>query len=289
MNARFNMNTPEEAAKSIGVSTPVVVGWCRTGVINCNKVGGGTQKDRYEISDDEVSYIRKLIHKFGAKQGILRYRKDWAKGAMPAQTKPEKEEPHIIGSPSPSQEYLWRVAANYIGIDEAALRRYCVEGRINCRVEKNEGGKGNRYFIPGWELLYIKGLYDRYGKVGRFSAMHYYVKDRNDATCNPDEVVNGVLEWKRPENSEPIGKVDKLEYSDSGVGFYSTLYSPNHPDVLLGYVDEHGNTPKKNDLVTTFNYILEVKERIQDCKEELASLEKEYADLRKEIDDALSL
>ena len=277
MNARFNMNTPEEAAKSIGVSTPVVVGWCRTGVINCNRVGDGTQKDRYEISDDEVSYIRKLIHKFGAKQGILRYRKDWAKGAMPAQPKIEKEEPQIIETPSPSQEYLWRVAAKYIGIDEAALRRYCVEGRINCRAEKNEGGKGNRYFIPGWELLYIKGLYDRYGKVGRFSAMHHYVKDRNDTTCKPDEVVNGVLEWKRDEHDDPDKEL------------YSVRYSPNHPDVLLGYVDENGNTPKKNDITTTFNYILEVKARIQDCKEELALLENEYADLRKEIDDALSL
>ena len=84
MNARFNTNTPKEAAKVLGVSEGVVVGWCRNGVINCNKVGEGTQKDRYEITDDEVHYLRTIILKFGVKDGMLRYRKDWKHMDKPA-------------------------------------------------------------------------------------------------------------------------------------------------------------------------------------------------------------
>lgn len=188
MNARFNMNTPKEAAKRLGVSEPVVTGWCRNGVINCNKVGDGTQKDRYEITDEELDYIHTTIQKFGVKDSMLRYRKDWKNGRKPAEPRlVEHENPEPVLEPQvtinfdpkpvidPSHLYSTIDAGKFLGIDKSYITSLCRDERINCVQKKSSKGQLS-YYILGEELQHIKGLYDKYGK-GKGGAMSHYSKD----------------------------------------------------------------------------------------------------------------
>jgi len=248
MNARFNTNTPKEAAKVLGVSEGVVVGWCRNGVINCNRVGEGTQKDRYEITDDEVHYLRTIILKFGVKDGMLRYRKDWKNMEKPA-SQPVKT--YTTEPTDQVKEYTAQEAADYLKVDKTTVNRWCRDNIINYRrVEKTKGRGGNSYYylIPEWEVNYIKSLYDKYGTNNRFGgAMTHYKKDIQITPA-----------------SESVIKPSK--------------------DVVVKLKEVTADTSDEDaKLLRDIHYIREVKARIEDCKNELALLEKEYEDLKAEL------
>jgi len=260
MNARFNTNTPKEAAKVLGVSEGVVVGWCRNGVINCNRVGEGTQKDRYEITDDEVHYLRTIILKFGAKDGMLRYRKDWKNMEKPA-TK-------IAKSTDSVKEYTAQEVADYLKVDKTTVNSWCRHNKINYRrVEKQPRGRGGNtyyYLIPEWEVNYIKSLYDKYGSNNRFGgAMTHYVKDRQGIPA--------------------IIKFQPKEFEDSEAQKMLDDIATTNPKDLQKKAREAIFGDEDAKLLRDIHYIREVKARIEDCKNELALLEKEYEDLKAEL------
>ena len=261
MNARFDTNTPKEAAKALGVSEGVVVGWCRNGVINCNRVGEGTQKDRYEITDDEVHYLRTIILKFGVKDGMLRYRKDWKNMEKPA-TKAVKS---CTTKPIDcAKEYTAQEVAKYLNVDKTTVNSWCRNDKINCRKVENVGGRGNSYYyaIPEWEVNYIKSLYDKYGSKNRFSgAMAHYEKYRPGIPAS-DIVTKTDNETTKKAFSNLVKKLKDTTSTQAK----ETAYSPDDTKLL-----------------DTIHYIRDVKARIEDCKNELALLEKEYEDLKAEL------
>ena len=77
MNARFNKNSAAEVAQMIGVTACTVQDWCRNGKINCFNVSGGDKYGRYEIDDDEANYICKLSKKYGKRNVLRNYDKNW--------------------------------------------------------------------------------------------------------------------------------------------------------------------------------------------------------------------
>lgn len=84
MNVAYNQISCADAAKVIGVDYSTVTGWCRKKIINSINVSEGDKSGRYVLAEDEVEYIKTLKDKFG-KQFIRKYRKDWKRGAMPAE------------------------------------------------------------------------------------------------------------------------------------------------------------------------------------------------------------
>lgn len=261
MNARFNTNTPKEAAKSLGVSEGVVVGWCRNGVINCNRVGEGTQKDRYEITDDEVHYLRTIILKFGVKDGMLRYRKDWKNMEKPATKTVKLNTTKPIDSAK--KEYTAQEAADFLHVDKTTVNSWCRNNKINYRridrdrnKDRGRGGNSYYYMIPEWEVNYIKSLYEKYGANNRFGgAMTHYEKDRLWLHTKADNEAREILaDIAGKPNTEAKEAVKEIVYGD-----------------------------EDTKLLRDIHYIRDVKARIEDCKNELALLEKEYEDLKAEL------
>lgn len=272
MNARFNTNTPKEAAKALGVSEGVVVGWCRNGVINCNRVGEGTQKDRYEITDDEVHYLHTIILKFGVKDGMLRYRKDWKNMMKPATktvklntpkpVEPKIDNPHVVLYPAidPEKDYSAQEVADILRIDKTTVNGWCRNNKINFKKVQRKSGRGNSYsyVISGRELSYIQLLYKKYGSENRHNgAMAHYEKDRPG------------FQPKEFENSEAQKMLNNI--------------ATTNPKDLQKKAKEaiFGDDDAK--LLRDIHYIRDVKARIEDCKNELALLEKEYEDLKAEL------
>ncbi len=166
MNASIDMYSPEEVAKSVGVTSATICNWCRDGVIKCNKVGDGNNKNRYEITEDEYRYLRDLARKYGPKKVLSYYRKD----------RNNLESPSIVLD----KEYTTVESSIFLGVNHDGLNSNCRAGKINCRTVKSNRKGYKAYLIPGWELVYLKGLYDKFGRKGGVSgAMSHYIKDRD--------------------------------------------------------------------------------------------------------------
>ena len=253
MNARFNMNTPEEAAKIIGVTSVAITNWCRDGRINCNDVSDGGKNGRYEIEDEEVRYIRKLVQEHGARNMLMYYRKDWRN--------PKDDE---IDS---DKLYTAKEVANLVHIDKTTVNLWCRNDKIHHVSKKKNGGRGGNshyHLIPGWELAYIKWIFDTYGHAdGNNSPMvKYYKKKVEDRGDNFMEQPAGIP-WTL-ENDTEVVEESKEETPTEKVDI---LPVANDDDVLL------------NSIIR----IREVKARKTQLEEELKSLTEEYDELKEKI------
>lgn len=76
MNVAYDQINSSDAAKRIGVSIACIQRWCRDNIINYINVSDGTDKARYLLEEDEVSYLQDLVKKFGTRKAMLWYRKD---------------------------------------------------------------------------------------------------------------------------------------------------------------------------------------------------------------------
>lgn len=77
MNVKYTDINCQDAAKSIGVSTATIQGWCRGKLINFVDIGDGNKKPRYMISEQEVNYLRSLVKSHGKRKALLFYDKDF--------------------------------------------------------------------------------------------------------------------------------------------------------------------------------------------------------------------
>lgn len=103
MNVKYTDINCQDAAKSIGVSTATIQGWCRNNLINFVDIGDGNKKPRYMISEQEVNYLKSLIKHHGKKKAMLYY--DKHQNAIPTANEVEGEwikmegEPLVIETP----------------------------------------------------------------------------------------------------------------------------------------------------------------------------------------------
>lgn len=186
MNARIDMYSPDEVAKSVGVTGATIRNWCRDGIINCNNVSDGSVDARYEIPEDELRYLRGLAREYGSKKVLLYYNKNWRDSDM------------NTNELDPNKEYSSIEASNILGVDHDGFNTHCRKGHFNCRVDKTNRKKYFRYFLPGWEVIYLKALYDKFGRnSGNGAALRHYVKDRDkrdEDLCMPMAPVNAIKE-----------------------------------------------------------------------------------------------
>lgn len=77
MNVKYTDINCQDAAKSIGVSTATIQGWCRGKLINFVDIGDGNKKHRYMISEQEVNYLRSLVKSHGKGKALLFYDKNF--------------------------------------------------------------------------------------------------------------------------------------------------------------------------------------------------------------------
>ncbi len=251
------MNTPEEAAKIIGVTTVAITNWCRDGRINCNDVSDGGKNGRYEIEDEEVRYIRKLVQEHGARNALLYYRKNWKSGS----------EDEI----DPDKLYTAKEVASIIHVDKTTVNLWCRTEKINCITKKRNGikGKASRYYLtPGWELAYIKWIFDTYGHAdGKNSTMvmHYKkkVEDRGD---NFMEQPAGIP-WTLENDTEVVEESKEETPTDCIQEEVDVLPVANDDDILLDSILR----------------IREIKVRKSQLEEELKSLTAEYDELKEKI------
>lgn len=258
MNARFNMNTPEEAAKIIGVTSVAITNWCRDGRINCNDVSNGSKNGRYEIEDDEVRYIRKLVQEHGARNMLMYYKKNWRSGS--------------VDEIDQDKLYTAKEVAGIIHVDKSTVNLWCRTDKVNCITKKRNGVKGRAdryYLIPGWELTYIKWIFDTYGHAcGNNSPMLIYykkkVEDRGDGFMEQPAGIPWTLE-----NDTEVVEESKEEAST---------------DCIREKVDILPVTNSDDDvLLNSIIRIREVKARKSQLEEELKNLTEEYAELKKKI------
>lgn len=291
MNARIDMYSPEEVAKSVGVTEATICNWCRSGLINSNNVSNGTDKARYEIDEDEYRHLRDLSRKYGPKKVLLYYKKDWRGDvAMKADI-------------SPDGMYSTGVASNFIGMDKSSVNRYCRNNRIHHEARPCTGLNGskgyNEYMIPGWEILYLKNLYDKYGKAsGKGSAMVHYIYDLDkrgnenmDWMLDMNQVVDASREVKYMHPAE------KLVKEETGVIDYireSTepkIVESSTPEKELSGFDKAWNDiheaskvePTDDELLDKFIKVRELKRDIDNYEAKLNQMRAEYAQLKGEI------
>lgn len=291
MNARIDMYSPEEVAKSVGVTSATICNWCREELINCNKVGDGTKSNRYEITEDEYRHLRDLARKYGPKKVLLYYRKDWSESVKnPANV------PGIVIKEN--ENYETSIVANYLGIDKSNINNHCRSGKINCSVKDLNDPRGyKKYVIPGWEVLYLKSLYDKYGRNGgRNGALSHYIKDRN---LRGDKNMDWSLDMDQVEddNKFDIPVVKAVENEDTGVIDYirkSTepkIVETSTPEKELSGFDKAWNDvreiskvePSDDELLDKFIKVRELKRDIDNYEAKLNQMKNEYAYLKGEI------
>lgn len=294
MNASIDMYSPVEVAKSVGVTSTTICNWCRNGLINCNKVGDGNDRDRYEISEDEYRHLRDLARKYGPKKVLLYYKKDWKGTSLGI---PVVEKVDI----SPDGMYRTGIVAKFIGIDKSSVNRYCRNNRIHheTRLCSGPGGaKGyNEYMIPGWELLYLKSLYDKYGKTsGKGSAMVHYIYD-------VDKRENENMDWSldmdqvEDDNKFDIPVVKAVENEDTGVIDFvrestepKIVESSTPVKELSGFAKVWNDIrevskvePSDDKLLDDFIKIRELKRDIDNEEAKLNQMKAEYEQLKGEL------
>jgi hypothetical protein len=96
MNVKYTDINCQDAAKSIGVSTATIQGWCRNNLINFVDIGDGNKKPRYMISEQEVNYLHSLVKSHGIRMAMLFYNKN--KNAFEGESVME-EEPVVVETP----------------------------------------------------------------------------------------------------------------------------------------------------------------------------------------------
>ncbi len=300
MNARIDMYSPDEVAKSVGVTGATICNWCRDGLIKCNNVGDG-DKPRYEIDENELFYLRSLARKYGPKKVLLYY-------------KHEK----IEGSPciELDKEYSSIEVSKYLGLNHDGVNFNCREGKINCTKKKSNRKGYFEYYIPGWEIVYLKGLYDKYGKKGgRGSALSHYIKDRDKRgvkdmdmpwSLDMDQVEEKVVDasiahangeitsdelarevkYKTVKASE-INRVDpsegrKQDYIRNEKGQVVPIadtIAKKILDKVAGVLEE----PSDDKLLDNFIKVRELKRDIDNMEAKLNQMKHEYAELKGEI------
>ena len=289
MNARIDMYSPEEVAKSVGVSSATICNWCRDGIINCNNVSDGTDRSRYEIDEEEYRYLRDLSRKYGPKKVLLYYKKSW-------QDEPLK---HMRTKIDPDREYTSAEAAVYLKVNHDGFNKHCKKGDFNCRIGKTNRKGYMAYYIPGWELLYIKSLYDKYGHGGgRKAALTYYVKDRDKREPMnkiADQVTDSMMAYANGEIG--IHELELEVKNSEEVIANKTRYKTVHKEEIERVEASEGRkdtTPKRWPLKTTedmdddkiLNHIIRIKDLkrdIEDYEIKLNQMRNEYNQLREEI------
>lgn len=89
MNVKYTDINCQDAAKSIGVSTATIQGWCRNNLINFVDIGDGNKKPRYMISEQEVNYLHSLVKSHGVRKAMPFYNKN--KNAFEGESVMEEE------------------------------------------------------------------------------------------------------------------------------------------------------------------------------------------------------
>lgn len=267
MNARFNMNTPEEAAKIIGVTSVAITNWCRDGRINCNDVSNGSKNGRYEIEDDEVRYIRKLVQEHGSRNMLMYYKKNWRDGS--------------VDEIDPDKLYTAKETARIIHVDKSTVNLWCRTEKVNCITKKRNGTKGRAsryYLIPGWELTYIKWIFDTYGHAdGNKSPMVlYYKKKVEDRGDNFMEQPAGIP-WTLEQDTEVVEAGDIEAKS-----ILNEIAETTKPEVVVEKVIQK-TEDDDDELLNSIIRIREVKARKVQLEEELKSLTAEYSELKEKI------
>lgn len=274
MNAKIDMYTPEEVAKSVGVTSATICNWCREGLINSNNVSDGIDRNRYEICEDELRYLRRLARQYGPKKVLLYYKKTW---------KEDGESTIPVQIIDPDKEYGALTMATYIGVDKTTINKWCREDRIHHRSEKSHHGKGFIHFIPGWEILYIKKIFDKYGKAdGKLSPMVlYYKKDVSKRGIKIMEKGGAGIQWvvdidtevPEPKVVEETAAKKELEKADKEA---------------KKILDEIGGVksftePSDDKLLDDFIRLRELKRDIEKYETTLNQMKNEYEELKKEV------
>lgn len=291
MNARIDMYSPEEVAKSVGVTSVTICNWCRSGFINCNQVGNGDKANRYEIEEDEYRYLRDLARRYGPKKVLLYYKKDWKENGTKG---PGGIEYTDI---SADCKYSAATAASFLGVDKSSINRNCRTGRIHCESKPCSGTNGakgyNEYLIPGWEVLYLKSLYEKYGKKpGQGGAMRHYIYD-------VDKRGNENMDWKldmdQVEDDNNLGVSGiKVEYDEEKEVINLVRENPGAVDIVNAggvsgqkYAEtRYGNSrkePTDDKLLDDFIKIRELKKDIDNAEAKLNQMKAEYEQLKGEL------
>ena len=268
MNAKIDMYTPEEVAKSVGVTSATICNWCREGLINSNNVSDGTNKNRYEICEDELRYLRRLARAYGPKKVLLYYKKDWRTDTV--------ELPVV----NIDREYTALEMANLVKVDKTTVNKWCREDKIHHRSIKCKHGKGNIHYIPGWEVLYIKQLFDKYGHAdGNISPMVlYYEKDVNK---RGDKKMSAGIPWTldmdtevpEPKFVEETTAKEELEKANKE--------AKRILDEIAGV--KPNEEPSDDKLLDSFIRVRELKKDIDNMEAKLNQMKNEYAQLKGEI------
>lgn len=275
MNARLDMYSPEEVAKSVGVTSATICNWCREGLINCNNVSDGNDKSRYEIDEEELRYLRRLARQYGPKNVLLYYKKTWkADGEITIPVQIIEED----------KEYNALEVATYIGVDKTTVNKWCREDKIHHRSKKANHGIGNFHFIPGWEVLYIKGLFDKYGKAdGKLSPMIlYYEKDVNK---RGNKTMGAEIPWVLDMDTETIEKPKVITADD----IKKQCQEVTEEDIAARKIlDEIAGVkkftePSDDKLLDSFIRVRELKKDIDNMEAKLNQMKNEYSELKGEI------
>lgn len=263
MNAKIDMYTPEEVAKSVGVTSATICNWCREGLINANNVSDGTDKNRYEICEDELRYLRKLARQYGPKKVLLYYKKDWRTDTV--------ELPVV----NIDREYTALEMANLVKVDKTTVNKWCREDKIHHRSIKCKHGKGNIHYIPGWGVLYIKQIFDKYGHAdGNISPMVlYYEKDVNKR--GDKKMDNAGIPWVLDMDTEVPQESQILTAED----VKKQVSEVTEPDKVASNREE----PSDDKLLDSFIRVRELKKDIDNTEAKLNQMKNEYAQLKGDI------
>lgn len=274
MNARIDMYSPDEVAKSVGVTSATICNWCREGLIKCNKVGDGTDKNRYEIEEGEYRYLRDLARKYGPKKVLSYYKKD----------KDNLESASIVFD----KEYTSIEASIYLEINHDGLNSNCRAGKINCRAVKSNRKGYKAYLIPGWELVYLKDLYDKFGRKGGVGgAMSHYIKDRDKRGVKDMDMPWSLdMDQVETEETEKIVSdkiTDAMINGTSGdelarVAKYTKTADEEIEDRITSKEE-----PSDDKLLDAFIKVRELKRDIDNMEAKLNQMKHEYAELKGEV------
>lgn len=71
MNVAFDKFNTQDVSKIFGVAPQTVTYWVRHGLLKAVNVGEGSEKARYQFTDEEVTRVQNLIKKHGTRNWML--------------------------------------------------------------------------------------------------------------------------------------------------------------------------------------------------------------------------
>lgn len=161
-------------------------------------------------------------------------------------------------------------AARMLGLNMSTVQGWCRNGIIKFVDVSEPDSKKARYMLSESEVEYIKKLIKKHGIR---KAMMYYKKDHDVKVKEEKKVESGVgnIPWYMDVDTEAIENEVKKE-----------LRMPVEEE------PKEKPAPKKLDpdkVANNIMYLLDIKERIEDCKAELNQLQNEYNQTKQELKD----